>query len=859
MTDKRAMQTRKRVLDEDDEDENRSENCKRQLREENAILTKKVTTLETNLSDLQSLLLQKDAKIKFLEDEKNKLALSQKLLEEKLKNTISELEQTNRSLQFRNNEISNIRRENQKKDELNDFLRKQWQASESSSTEILRESALAKTAEVQMRKKSLEMKNQLSALKLKSPSGGAKLKKYGDIRKNDTKFARVKRTLECLKTDIGEQDLDAFITDFCNYVAKNPTFSFKTCLTAMESFVAVVKFKFSDTMLKDLKSFLTDHLGHDIFVSRKEIDDLKKLHSTIDDYDITTREMVKKVGSREVTVKSAVVKARDVSSLIKRRLERLSDNNMLRFKNESDPVKIGFGGDKGGSHTKLVISFGNIDTPNNPHSLLLIGMFEGSDDYKSLDEHMASAFEMVNQITSLTYKEHGIEVTRPVLIIPNGDCKYLSAILGHPGQAFSTPCFSCKLSWSCRAPHATLLGDFDFSIQADQYEPSDLKRPLLNVEPSSVAPPALHFILGIVQSYVMNPLVALCNVLDYGDELPEDLKDQKKMLRSLEQEQQEYSDRVESLQCSLRTIDSLLEVVEKTKTSAKKTIDISSKCEADFCLIPFCRNTEFRHSDSFVCDSCNKTIHNVCCFVLDTSAETSTTCLDCRFSFANLEDRFDLLSETREKTYQQLDNDYDVLKHVKIDREKLQSLFSETKETRKRLEAVLESIGCGHRTWYQQLTGNQARKLLREENIRRVLSVFPPNSSDKLQLIEDIMIDLSRIMSAGDNREKTDEEIDEIQEILWNLESNMKTAFPSATVTPKLHLLFAHWVPFLRIHRSLGHLTEQGLEHMHAIANSLHAKFAAVTNPEAKAALIVKHFANFNYLFDTKQSWFKCE
>ena len=151
-----------------------------------------------------------------------------------------------------------------------------------------------------------------------------------------------------------------------------------------------------------------------------------------------------------------------------------------------------------------------------------------------------------------------------------GFTEIFACFQSNAGQSCSTACFSCKLAWSCRPPHATLLADFDFSIAADEYDPEDLKSPLLNLPPSSVGPPILHVMLGIVQNYVLNPLVALCNVLDYGEDLPDDLKDQKKMLRTLEQEESDYKARAKVLESSVRSIDLLIEVVKKTKNSGKK-------------------------------------------------------------------------------------------------------------------------------------------------------------------------------------------------------------------------------------------------------------------------------------------------
>ncbi|KAF1760981.1 hypothetical protein GCK72_009234 [Caenorhabditis remanei] len=189
-------------------------------------------------------------------------------------------------------------------------------------------------------------------------------------------------------TTLQYQLMDFFVVNFSMNLSVNSAYS-------------VVQFTFfSDTVLKDLKAFLTEQLGYDIFTSRNKINNLRKLHSTVDDYEITKKETMKKVGSREVNVKSAVIKAKDASALISRRLERLSDSNQLRFKSEDDPVVIRYGGDKGGSQTKLCIMFGSIDHPNNPHSLLLVGMYKGSDDSKSLQEYMGSVFEQINEIST---------------------------------------------------------------------------------------------------------------------------------------------------------------------------------------------------------------------------------------------------------------------------------------------------------------------------------------------------------------------------------------------------------------------------------------------------------------------------
>uniref|UniRef100_A0A8R1DKH7 Uncharacterized protein n=2 Tax=Caenorhabditis japonica TaxID=281687 RepID=A0A8R1DKH7_CAEJA len=91
--------------------------------------------------------------------------------------------------------------------------------------------------------------------------------------------------------------------------------------------------------------------------------------------------------------------------------------------------------------------------------------------------------------------------------------------------------------------------------------------------------------------------------------------------------------------------------------------------------------------------------------------------------------------------------------------------------------------------------------------------------------------------------------------IICRFEANHKEAQP-LTVTPKLHLLCAHLVSFLKVDKSWGQVTEQGLESLHAVINSLIMRFVSVRNVEKNAESIVKHTGNFNFLYDLGKSWF---
>ena len=65
--------------------------------------------------------------------------------------------------------------------------------------------------------------------------------------------------------------------------------------------------------------------------------------------------------------------------------------------------------------------------------------------------------------------------------------------------------------------------------------------------------------------------------------------------------------------------------------------------------------------------------------------------------------------------------------------------------------------------------------------------------------------------------------------------------FPTSTVTPKMHILESHVVPFLRRwHFGFGVLGDQGIESIHPYFNALACTYNSVRLPEQKLLLMLK-------------------
>ena len=68
-----------------------------------------------------------------------------------------------------------------------------------------------------------------------------------------------------------------------------------------------------------------------------------------------------------------------------------------------------------------------------------------------------------------------------------------------------------------------------------------------------------------------------------------------------------------------------------------------------------------------------------------------------------------------------------------------------------------------------------------------------------------------------------------------------RTAFPHATVLPKMHFLESHLIEWLQKWKTgLGMMGEQGSESIHARFNSLRASYRSIPNPLERLKNIVK-------------------
>ncbi|CAL2035496.1 unnamed protein product [Caenorhabditis brenneri] len=707
--------------------------------------------------------------------------------------------------------------------------------------------------------------NELKTLKEKIPFGGRRRKIYTEL-SEEYKKDRVAMYVDYISSEIGDSNIDDFTKKWIKIVSKNAQYQFSMRLSPWESFYLVTKLHFTNSMIKEIKRHSQRALGFDFLAPRKMIEELRRESDPYKDYNIgveTTKRYTR--NGKLVDVQSPFAAIKDVKRCVQRRLESLSRRGAIEYNAfTKDDIVLGITGDKGGSETKLCLMFGNLQKPNNSHSLLMLGFYSASDDHANLLQKFGDVFDQLNRLTVIQFSVNGEEISKNVRIFLIGDCKYMSSMSDHPGQAASCPCYICHIRWVMKGYHVDKVGSFSFEIPG---EPRTLDesmrdgRPLLLLDPSLLGIPPLHTITGVFQYYVLDYLYAYCNRIDNKlSNLPDSLNNQRKVLNNYKKQEQVYAKRIEGLKSALALTEAVIVVVSKVKNAVRGRKQTDPMCQAHFCFINWLEK-KLRNQELFVCCICKTSVHLCCAAILtpDDSfriQEGKAKCLTCQKKpdIVTIHDVQQILNSSKKTIEDQIEIDDFVMMQAKEKRETLQSQLEKSGGvTRQNFENVLKHLKCDPRVWHTSVTGNQARILLRQASIDLILSVFPDDDTTRVMRI--VMEKLAIIMTHSNASLKTDPDIQLMEETVASFVDALRKAQPDAGISVKLHLLTAHMIPFLKRNNTWSHITDQAIEAVHPTFNELKARFSAVRDPILFAALILRHYDCYNRIFDYGDSW----
>lgn len=524
-------------------------------------------------------------------------------------------------------------------------------------------------------------------------------------------------------------------------------------------------------------------------------------------------------------------------------------------------------GDKGSNETKLCLAIGNVKNPSSPNGLLILGVYEGNDSYEELTANFSGIFSQFDKLDEISFTESGTIRRRRIRKHLVGDFKYLSASFGHAGATSSNPCVFCSEAWSNRGKYMMTLEkvNFDsqvlcrtydsFLVDAQSGSNGVIKgsKPLVRLHPEQITIPTVHLLMGLWSKFGEEYIVGCLNDMDKtGGVTGKTLREQKKELTRLTKEEKlEQSALLAVVTAAEEAMVAATSYNILEQNPKMHLIRPNRLCDAALCIT----NHMSRNTDLWVqCDDCQKDMHTYCSSIFSPELKSQLSLPKFKFTCdlckkLSVSDQKVIAWKEKLLLDQEQKKVEDRLKAVQTAKENYENVLKgSTGPNKKAYEQVLISIGCDTRTWYQSMGGNQVRTVLRKEHIDLIMELLP--DSPRNRTVKQIYYFFAEIMSMASNKTYSDEEIDEIEKIVKNCLQLMKEAFAKETITPKLHALAFHLIPFLRKFKTWGRLSEQGMEHLHSKFNDLAAQFASVRNPEHRLALIVQELGLRNYLFD---------
>ncbi|EGT53441.1 hypothetical protein CAEBREN_09726 [Caenorhabditis brenneri] len=813
------------------------------LKEENEQLKVISNQLEEEVRQLKERNKQLQLELEFHETENEELTLS-------LNNSVMEVTEVSKSL-----EITKIEADNMKSCHYLNTLKTAERCTE------LREKL------VTLEKTNAKLSDEIEKEKSSSSTKIEPLGRYSAAHSAYKQMKVVRRCISGMKA-AAENSIDYkhLITNILKHHPYPDSSPIK--LTAEQTFVMKSVLHISDNSMKKMKRLLKNFLGFDVLESRISVAEFTKLLKPCDNYNIDIIDVGENSNGKKEHKDSIRFTIKSLETGIVDRLRILEDNKLLL--GVQDEVTLCLLADKGSDETKVCVAIENTEHPNSPNNLLLAALFEGNDNEKDLRTHCSDVFKQWNDLEKIEFTTASGNVMK--LLVKKkicGDMKCLSSLLGHQGQRAGCPCYACEMKWPLSGKKMLTLADADFSIipvlRSVASYARDSKTGSNNVikgsttlckeEPEDFVVATIHTIMGIFDKYFQSHINGQVNVLDgkdltSGDTMKSQKIDHQKLVKEEEAMKLRHDALIKAQEEAYCTAVAYKNVIHNPVMHLKHPQPL---CSASICIINHLSNT--RLADDWIrCQTCKKYYHFSCTSLFHPESKIEAcrvkkfVCCDCQH--VPLSDRLSTAISSEKSISEEIPKVFAKMSQTSQKRSEVEGiLFRSTGENRKQLESFLSKIGCDPRTWYASYTGNQIRKLLRPDHIDSIFDLLP--KSPQNDLVKDALLLLAEIMSYSNNIYYSDSDIDVVESKLQLFLGLMKKAFPTESVTPKMHMLAFHLIPYMRKHHTWGRTSEQSIEHYHAKYNKLKTRFQPIRNLKLRAALILQDLAISNYLFDT--------
>ena len=153
-----------------------------------------------------------------------------------------------------------------------------------------------------------------------------------------------------------------------------------------------------------------------------------------------------------------------------------------------------------------------------------------------------------------------------------------------------------------------------------------------------------------------------------------------------------------------------------------------------------------------------------------------------------------------------------------------------------RLNEVLDSIGVQRQAYHSQcFVGNHCKQILKHtESLLEVL----PESEFRNNYIG-LFKRMRSIFQFFQSRFLSDAEVQALKLRCWELGTWFPKKFPSQNISPKMHMLICHVPEFVEKWKTVGLLSEHGLESIHKDVNAIERIYCTVRDRKERMRLTV--------------------
>ncbi|KAF1767840.1 hypothetical protein GCK72_007799 [Caenorhabditis remanei] len=695
-----------------------------------------------------------------------------------------------------------------------------------------------------------------------------KLKEFSNLKNCESRNARLKALVKISQLIAGETNLNSFYVSFARFSRSN-NFPWSQSITAEESLHLKTYLNMSDRSYGRLKRAMKTYTSFDTLAPlakvRKAGDDM----GVVNEYEIERKEN----NTAEITIKN-------VQMSLNKRCQNLFNAGVLD--NTNTPINLTIMGDKGGKSTKVVIAIGEGKNTNSPDNLLILKMYYGDDKYAELREKLEDVGEQLSRLKTISYTDNnGTVIEKEIVFFLTGDVMFLCACFGHTGPSSTYPCVICYYSKSsCNG--LLKMGEWDINdvcnmrnyeldSQNGSFNVKQGWKPIFPfIKPQYIIPPLLHIIMGISDKFIYRNLVKMASIADSftPEEVDVLMKSMKRTsaINSLNDKVNLEQEWLDSYARDIRNVETIRNTWNSIYTS-KVFRTSTDKCDANFCIFKELVSNGYNNVPYMCkCSSCGLELHAECCGIIKDSQKAmisanshSVVCYKCNgFTKVShirkiVESHYSELSILHQKQ----------LAYVEKLKSSLESVSSNLPPSGpcatafedvlyKDLKLIRKSYhgGC--------FNGNDTYKMYRPENIDKILKVFEntPNLQfseykKEIESLRKMMKHLGSIMSYSSTQNLTSAQQLDLSITLQSFLIELRTAYPDMTVTPKLHILASHVIPFIEKFGVWGKTSEQSIEHFHRLLARLERQFEQVPDIITRYKCILLSHSLENLRHDT--------